>query len=145
MNLRLVSKRFVGIVVLVCVALCAHAAEPAKKSVQAPHGQTISVEMIGPVTQTTDLQIICILKHDAAGDKYIEAMDDFNQKLGRFLSNLRERGESAHHRDRGVGRRGELLVRAGAPARAHEEEVGERAADVDPELEAHAVRPASPR
>jgi hypothetical protein len=70
-------------------------AEPAKKSVAAPHGQTISVEMIGPVTQSTDLQIICVLKHDPAGDKYIEAMDDLNRKLHRILSNLRERGEFA--------------------------------------------------
>ena len=51
--------------------------------------------MIGPVTQTTDLQIICVLKHDPAGDKYIEAMDDLNQKLHRILSNLRDRGEFA--------------------------------------------------
>jgi hypothetical protein len=95
MSVRRVSKSSLGIVVLVCFALCAHAAEPAKKSVAAPHGQTISVEMIGPVTQSTDLQIICVLKHDRAGDKYIEAMDDLNQKLHRILSNLRERGEFA--------------------------------------------------
>src|SRR5438067_2276540 len=95
MNLRRASKFTLGIVVLVCFALFAHAAEPAKKSVAAPHGQTISVEMIGPVTQSTDLQIICVLKHDPAGDKYIEAMDDLNQKLHRILSNLRERGEFA--------------------------------------------------
>src|SRR5882724_3852978 len=93
MNLRRASKCSVGIVVLVCFTLFAQAAEPAKKSVQAPHGQTISVEMIGPVTQTTDLQILCVLRHDPAGDKYIEAMDDFNQKLHQLLSNLRERGE----------------------------------------------------
>src|SRR5256885_5943762 len=93
MNLLHASKRFIGIVVLFFFALCAHAAEPAKKSVGAPHGQTISVEMIGPVTQSTDLQIICVLKHDPAGDKYIEAMDDLNQKLHRIPSNLRERGE----------------------------------------------------
>src|SRR5712672_2819914 len=95
MNLRRVSKFPIGIVVLVCFALCAHAAEPTKKTVAAPHAQTISVEMIGPVTQTADLQIICVLKHDPAGDKYIEAMDDLNQKLHRILSNLRERGEFA--------------------------------------------------
>src|SRR6476660_4791668 len=95
MNLRRVSEFFLGIVVLLCFALFAHAAEPAKKSVTAPHGQTVSVEMIGPVTQSTDLQIICVLKHDPAGDKYIEAMDDLNQKLHRILSNLRERGEFA--------------------------------------------------
>ena len=78
---------------IVALSLSAWAGEPAKKSVAAPHGQTISVEMIGPVTQSTDLQIICVLKHDPAGDKYIEAMDDLNQKLHRLISNLRERGE----------------------------------------------------
>src|SRR5437667_11042070 len=95
MNLLHASKRFIGIVVLFFFALCAHAAEPAKKSFQAPHDQTISVEMIGPVTQTTDLQIICVLKHDPAGDKCIEAMDDLNQTLHGLLSNLRERSELA--------------------------------------------------
>jgi len=84
-----------GIVTIGFLSLSVWAAEPAKKSVAAPHGQTISVEMIGPVTQSTDLQIICVLKHDPAGDKYIEAMDDLNQKLHRILSNLRERGEFA--------------------------------------------------
>ena len=68
-------------------------ATPATNSVAGPHDQTISVEMIGPVTQTTELQIICILKHDPAGDKYIEAMADFNQKLHGLLSGLRDRGE----------------------------------------------------
>jgi hypothetical protein len=77
------------------LSLSTWAAEPATKSVAAPHGQTISVEMIGPVTQSTDLQIICVLKHDPAGDKYIEAVDDLNQKLHRILSNLRDRGEFA--------------------------------------------------
>jgi hypothetical protein len=95
MNLRPISKCTFGIVVLLCLALGARAAELAKKSVAAPNGQTISVEMIGPVTQSTDLQIICVLKHDPAGDKYIEAMDDLNKKLNRILSNLRERGEFA--------------------------------------------------
>ena len=82
-------------VTIVFLSLSASAAEPAKKSVAAPHGQTISVEMIGPVTQSTDLQIICVLKHDPAGDKYVEAIDDLNRKLHRILSNLRERGEFA--------------------------------------------------
>src|SRR6266550_5693555 len=103
MNLRRASKFTLGIVVLVCFALYAHAAEPAKKSVAAPRGQTISVEMIGPVTQTTDLQIICVLKHDPAGDKYVEAMEDFNEKLGGLLSSLRTRGEF-------IGEAGETLL-----------------------------------
>src|SRR3954464_12780186 len=95
MNLRRASNLSLGIMLLFCFAFFAQAAEPAKKSVAAPHGQTISVQMIGPVTQSTDLQIICVLKHDPAGDKYIEAMDDLNQKLHRIISNLRERGEFA--------------------------------------------------
>ena len=96
MNVNRASKSLVasGIVVVLLLA-SAWADEPAKKSIEAPHGQTISVEMIGPVTQTTDLQIICVLKHDPAGDKYIEAMDDLNRKLNHLLSNLRERGEFA--------------------------------------------------
>jgi hypothetical protein len=66
---------------------------PAEKSIDAPNGQTISIKMIGPVTQATDLQVICILKHDPSGDKYIEAMDDFNKRLHNLLSGIRDRGE----------------------------------------------------
>src|SRR5215813_353008 len=74
-----------------------------EKSVSAPRDVTVTVKMIGPVTQTTDLQIICLLKHNPAGDHYIEAMQDFNDKLGGVLSSLRERGEF-------VGEPGETLV-----------------------------------
>jgi Cytosol aminopeptidase family, N-terminal domain len=76
---------------------------PAEKFVTAPHDQTVSVKMIGPVTQTTDLEILCVLEHDPAGDKYIEAMKDFNNKLGGLLLNLRTRGEF-------VGEMGETLL-----------------------------------
>jgi hypothetical protein len=74
-----------------------------EKSVSAPRDVKLTVKMIGPVTQTTDLQIICLLKHNPAGDKYIEAMQDFNDKLGGVLSSLRERGEF-------VGEPGETLL-----------------------------------
>src|SRR6185436_557643 len=78
---------------------------PAEKTFDAPHGMRLSVKMIGPVTQTTDLQIICVLKHNSVegSDKYIEAMNDFNEKLGHLLSSLRERGEF-------VGEAGETLL-----------------------------------
>src|SRR5271169_4868059 len=76
---------------------------PAEKAVDAPHGQTISLKMIGPATQSTDLQIICILKHDPSGDKYIDAMKDLNDKLGSLLSRLRDRGDF-------VGEAGETLL-----------------------------------
>src|SRR5215470_16161520 len=72
-------------------------------SVSAARDVKVTVKMIGPVTQTTDLQIICILKHNPAGDQYIEAMQDFNDKLGGVLSSLHERGEF-------VGEPGETLV-----------------------------------
>jgi hypothetical protein len=74
-----------------------------EKSVAAPRDVKVTVKMIGPVTQTTDLQIICLLKHNPAGDQYIEAMQDFNDKLGGVLSSLRERGEF-------VGEPGETLL-----------------------------------
>ena len=74
-----------------------------EKSVSAPRDLKVTVKMIGPVTQTTELQIICVLKHNPAGDKYIEAMQDFNNKLGGVLSSLRERGEF-------VGEPGETLL-----------------------------------
>ena len=68
---------------------------PAEQSVDAPHGMRLAVKMIGPVTQQTDLQVICVLAHDPAGDKYVEAMADFNGKLGGLLSGIRDRGEFA--------------------------------------------------
>jgi hypothetical protein len=66
---------------------------PAEKTFDAPNAQTISIKMISPLNQTTDLQIICILKHNPAGDQYLQAMHDINQKLHNLLSNLRDRNE----------------------------------------------------
>src|SRR5262249_62143447 len=61
-------------------------------SVFAARDVKVTVKMIGPVTQTTDLQIICLLKHNPAGDPYIEATRDFNDKLCGMLSTRRGRG-----------------------------------------------------
>jgi hypothetical protein len=68
---------------------------PTERPIDAPNGMHLSVKIIGPVTQAADLQIICVFKHDPAGDKYIEAMKDFNDKLGGLLSSVRDRGEFA--------------------------------------------------
>jgi hypothetical protein len=68
------------------------AAETPAKTFSAPNDMKITVKEIGPVTQTTDLQIICAIKH-GSNDKYIEAMQDFNDKQGGFLSAIRKRGE----------------------------------------------------
>ena len=77
--------------------------KPPEKGFETPGGLALSVKQVGPVTQVTDLQILCVLKHDPAGDKYIEAMQDFNDKQGGLLSSLRERGEF-------VGELGETLL-----------------------------------
>ncbi|ACT51924.1 M17 family peptidase N-terminal domain-containing protein [Methylovorus glucosotrophus] len=68
-------------------------ADTPQTSFPSPHGMTVTVKQIGPVTQTTDLQIITLLKHNPQGDQYIEAMQDFNDKQGGLLQALRERGE----------------------------------------------------
>lgn len=70
----------------------AFAAEAPLKSFLAPHAMTVTVKEIGPVTQTTDLQILCIFKHGEY-DQYIEAMQDFNDNQGKLISTLRGRGE----------------------------------------------------
>ena len=89
---------------LITFACCSLAqAEPTEKSVPAPDGLTVSIKMIGPVTQTTDLQIVCMLKHDPAGDKYIDAVRDFNDKLKGLIESLRNRGEF-------IGETGETLL-----------------------------------
>ena len=64
-----------------------------EQSLEAPDGIRLIVKMIGPATQKTDLQIICLLQHDSAGDQYLEAMKDLDAKLGGLLSSLRNRGE----------------------------------------------------
>ena len=82
-----------ALVLLTIQAIPSRADAPPQKTFAAPNNMQISIEEIGPVTQTTDLQIICIFKHNAAGDQYIEAMQDFNSKQGNFLSAIRDRGE----------------------------------------------------
>jgi hypothetical protein len=86
------SRVTFAILVLFGLVAINHAEAPGEKSVDGPDGLRVSVKMIGPVTQSTDLQIICILKHDPAGDKYFEAMEELNGKLGGLISSLRERG-----------------------------------------------------
>jgi len=107
----LVQSRIAACVLVVVVAVSTgvaptlgHAENAAPEhSVSAARDVKVTVKMIGPVTQTTDLQIICLLKHNPAGDQYIEAMQDFNDKLGGILSSLRARGEF-------VGEPGETLL-----------------------------------
>jgi hypothetical protein len=89
---------------VIAVLLSASAfADPPERVVSAADGLAVSVKEIGPVTEVADLQIICVLKHDPAGDKYAEAMRDLNDKLGGLISALRDRGDF-------VGDAGETLL-----------------------------------
>jgi hypothetical protein len=49
--------------------------------------------MIGPYTQSADLQIICLFKHKSSGDTYEGAAKETDAHLGGILSALRNRGE----------------------------------------------------
>lgn len=89
------ARTALGVVLFLGLPLSglAESTKAPEKSFTVPGGLALSLKQIGPVTQTTDLQILCVLKHDPSGDKYIEAMQDFNDKQGGLLSSLRERGE----------------------------------------------------
>jgi len=58
-----------------------------------PLGIKVSIKMIGPYTQSADLQIICLFKHKASGDTYQGAAKETDAHLGGLLSALRNRGE----------------------------------------------------
>lgn len=60
-----------------------------------PLGIKVSVKMVGPYMQETDLQIISAFKHEPSGDTYLGAAKEFDWKLGGILSALRNRGEFA--------------------------------------------------
>lgn len=72
-------------------------------SIKGANGLEFFVRMVSPTAAQCDLQIICVFKHNQAGDKYVEAMQDFDDKLGKIVSGLRNRGEF-------VGELGETLL-----------------------------------
>jgi len=64
-----------------------------EKSFTGVNDLKLTVRMIAPYSAQTDLQIVCAFRHNPAGDKYIEAFQDFDDKLRGLLSSLRNRGE----------------------------------------------------
>jgi leucyl aminopeptidase len=68
-----------------------------------PLGVQLSIKMIGPYTQDTDLQIICLFKHKNSGDTYQGAAKASDEHLNGLLSALRNRGEF-------VGELGETIL-----------------------------------
>src|SRR5271155_2519395 len=83
--------------VLACWVAIAGAGDPtaAKENVfeTKPLGIKVSIKMIGPYTQSADLQIICLFKHKASGDTYEGAAKATDEHLNGILSALRNRGE----------------------------------------------------
>ena len=98
----MVQRRSATVVLAVSLSIAACAAPPARattpavgsqQSVTTAHGLTVTVRMISPTAQEADLQIICLFKHKPDGDTYLEALKDFDDKLGGMLTALRTRGE----------------------------------------------------
>jgi hypothetical protein len=99
--------RFGLYLVLACLVATVHPsrAQTSKETVLqgTPLGVRVSVKMIGPYAQATDLQIICLFKHKDSGDTYQGAAKDTNDHLGGLLSSLRNRCEF-------VGELGETIL-----------------------------------
>jgi hypothetical protein len=58
-----------------------------------PLGIAISIKMVGPYAEKTDLQIICLFKHKDFGDIYKGAAQETDAHLSGILSAVRNRGE----------------------------------------------------
>src|SRR4030095_10514304 len=74
-----------------------------EKSFVGANDLKITVRMVAPYAAATDLQIVCAFRHNPAGDKYVEAFQDFDDRLRGLLSALRTRGEF-------VGELGETIL-----------------------------------
>lgn len=90
---------FLGLVWLSLQWKAARAEPPAalpkitEKSFMGANDLKVTVRMVAPYAAQADLQIICLFKHNPAGDKYVASMKDFDEKVGGLLSSLRNRGE----------------------------------------------------
>lgn len=79
------------------------AVAPPEQRFLAANALAVSVKMNAPYAEPTDLQMICVFKHRPGGDRYLEAMQTFDERLGGLVSALRNRGEF-------VGELGETLL-----------------------------------
>ena len=79
------------------------AAPTSSPVIEGGHGLQLTVQMVSPTAAECDLQIVCVFKHNPAGDKYIEAMQDFDDQLGHLVSQLRNDGQF-------VGELGETIL-----------------------------------
>jgi hypothetical protein len=92
---RIFSALYLASMLASAIATAAESAAPPKQKVfeRKPLGIQISIKMVGPYMEPTDLQLICLFKHKAAGDTYQGAAAETDKHLGGLLSALRNRGE----------------------------------------------------
>lgn len=83
-------KTLTALLLTTTLALAAPTSSP---PLDAGHGLTMTVQMVSPTAAECDLQIVCVFKHNLAGDKYIEAMQELDDKLGNLVSQLRNSGQ----------------------------------------------------
>src|SRR5437867_2040786 len=102
MQLRTLRKTSFLALATILAATCGgaviHARQPSsgpretQHSFKAANNLNLSVKMLAPYGAPTDLQIICLFKHNPAGDKYVASMQEMDEKLGGLLSALRNGG-----------------------------------------------------
>jgi hypothetical protein len=64
-----------------------------QQSFNAANQLKLTVKQIGPYSQETALQIVCLFKHKPSGDTLISAAADLDKDLGGLLTSIRDRGE----------------------------------------------------
>lgn len=78
---------------LLTVMLPLYSAYANEKVFEGPHHLKISVKEMTPDNHNADLQIIPLVRHTINGERYIQAMNYFNEQLGSLLSSLLENKE----------------------------------------------------
>ena len=103
--MKRISPILAACLILALGSVAMAASQPPKEHVfeTKPLGIQVSVKMTGPYAEPADLQIICLLRHKAAGDTYQGAAKDTDEHLSGILSALRNRGEF-------VGELGETIL-----------------------------------
>jgi Cytosol aminopeptidase family, N-terminal domain len=72
------------------VSLAKHGDE---KSFVGPHGLTVKVRVQVPQEQEADLLFLCFFKHKEKGDRVLDVIEKFDERLGGLIASLRNRGE----------------------------------------------------
>ncbi len=63
------------------------------KAFEGPHGLKVTVRVMVPQDQETDLLFLCFFKHKAKGDTVTSTIQKFDDRLGGLIGSLRNRNE----------------------------------------------------